>query len=380
MRRVRITGAAVAGVAFVCVLAASLPGGQGADAASTSGSDVTSDAAGPSLSPDAIQFGWADAAVKPTGLVQHVTVRDAGDAPSAVQAIALSKPFQLTADTCTGTTLAPASTCTVDVAWNPVKPARSVGVLVVETSTGRTSIAVSGAWPVPLPQTCFSSDCNTSGDPVVAAVPQAEKLLADCDALAKTAVVQYPATLAMTVGQNEPIKVTAAAGGDSGQPAPSPSDPALAAVALDLSCEVRARLYNQDFDISPSQDWQESSFLGTRQVEWLWKVETQRTGQQDLVLEIQSTPIISGMRLGSTGPPPYQLAIDVRSVSQGVGATTTNFFRRVVDYPLIQGFGSLAAVVTGVGASRRWVRSRRKARAAAPAPVTAPPGPEDGVT
>jgi hypothetical protein len=253
----------------------------------------------------------------------------------------------------------------------------TVGLFAVDTDTGRATAIVSGSWVDGLPTTCFADPCAVVGGPTAVALAKqiADAQIAACDALPENLTLHLPQQVTAGVGGVADIVVTADADVETTTSVFPTDDPALATLALGLGCQLRARLYNPDFTISPTDDWRENDFRGGRPIQWLWKVAGQHAGEQQLALEIQSTPIVGDTHLSSGGPPPYVVTVTVRGPASTAIGSTTGFFRKIVDYPLISGFGSLVAVAGGVGASRRWLRGRRGTGSPASDPPSTPPAP-----
>ena len=103
-----------------------------------------------------------------------------------------------------------------------------------------------------------------------------------CDARAQAASITYRPSETMTLDQATEVEVTAS----TGTSAPALSSGAKR-VLQPLQCRVRARLYGNDFDLSPP-GWDERTFLGVDQVSWQWSVTPHTVGNREqLNLQVQ---------------------------------------------------------------------------------------------
>ena len=133
--------------------------------------------------------------------------------------------------------------------------------------------------------------------------------------------------------------------------------PSTTIVEVSLHCEVRAVLRGVDFEIDPP-DHQEASFLDEATIEWIWQVRPLRAGALILHLEILPVVRTDGTTLPGS-PRRFETNIRVDAEDRSVFESTTDFFSALVDYPLVKGFGSLAAIAALVAGWWRWGRGRK---------------------
>jgi hypothetical protein len=135
------------------------------------------------------------------------------------------------------------------------------------------------------------------------------------------------------------------------------TDPGTTSVAQPLQCRVRARLFGNDFTVSPD-GFSDKSFLEVATVQWQWSVTPEVSGDdQQLTVEVQ------GMRLGLAGyepaGPEFQTVQNIEVVveetfMERVNNAVTGFVTHPVIALLLGTF--LAA---GVAALTRYLRKRR---------------------
>ena len=179
--------------------------------------------------------------------------------------------------------------------------------------------------------------------------------LKECERQAKSAEVVYQPKRQMTVGETSQVRVIASVASGEGR-----TDITLGSsttvVAVELRCQVEARLRGNDFDVDP-EEFQEASFLDRPQIVWSWDVSPKRIGDAVLTLEIKSNAEIDGRTVVGT-PHLYSASISVNAKPETFGDKTHRWSNAVVEHPLVKGLAPLLLVLGTVASLWRWFLKR----------------------
>jgi len=286
-------------------------------------------------------------------------------APVVEEVDVVGDGFTVEDDDCTDQAVA--ESCTVEVGFEPERSGDSVGTITFHLATTTISgdLTASAAAPPPTipPATAPTSDgaLDTVPPPVTTrdtTEPDApaETDLQRCEREAGDAEVSFVPSADMVVGQTEEVVVRASVG-ELEISTGTLGGPSTTIVDVSLHCEVRAVLRGVDFEIDPP-DHQEASFLDEATIEWIWQVRPLRAGA--LILHLEILPVVRTDGTTVPGSPRrFETSIRVDAEDRSVFESTTDFFSALVDYPLVKGFGSLAAIAALVAGWWRWGRGRK---------------------
>ena len=305
-----------------------------------------------------------------------VTLANVGGGSPVVQEVdIIGDGFNVIDDDCTDQAVA--ESCTVEVGFEPEWSGESFGTItfrVGATTISGDLVAAASAPPSTSPPATTESEPSI-GAPLTTDPPQgttsgttesdapAETDLQRCEREAKDAEVGFTPAADMVVGQLEDVVVRASVGELEITSGPV-GGPPTTIVEVSLHCEVRAQLRGADFEIDPS-DHQEASFLDEATIEWIWQVRPVRSGALTLHLEILPVVRADGATLPGS-PRRYEATIRVDAEGRSAVQSTTDFFSALVEYPLVKGFGSLAAIGALAAGWWRWGLRRRSRPARRP--------------
>jgi hypothetical protein len=96
------------------------------------------------VAPISLTFGPTQVSTQSTP--QTLTLTSTGNAPVTISSLAISGDFALSNDSCSGQTLAAATTCTVQITFNPSATGTRTGQLTIHANiaTGQSTVALSG--------------------------------------------------------------------------------------------------------------------------------------------------------------------------------------------------------------------------------------------
>jgi hypothetical protein len=316
------------------------------------------------VQPATLELPETDVGSSSSAVVTLVNV--GGGAPVVEEVVVVGDGFTIEEDECTDRAVA--DSCTVEVGFEPERSGDSVGTITfhVATSTFSGDLAASASAPPPTSAGAMATAPPpvTTGDSTEPDAP-AETDLQRCEREAGDAEVSFVPSADMVVGQTEEVVVRASVG-ELEISTGTLGGPSTTIVEVSLHCEVRAVLRGVDFEIDPP-DQQEASFLDEATIEWIWQVRPLRAGALTLHLEILPVARTDGTTVPGS-PRRFETNIRVDAADRSVFESTTDFFSALVDYPLVKGFGSLAAIAALVAGWWRWGRGR-KSQAARSAPA-----------
>ena len=207
-----------------------------------------------------------------------------------------------------------------------------------------------------------------------------EQRIAECDAEASQAVVVYQPTKQMTVGTSTAVWAevhigsleTTPPGEISTLPGPEPTT----VVPTSLACNVEARLYGQDFNVTPT-DWQAKAFIGSDSLTWEWGAEPKRAGTElSLALEIRGLLLLDNGSYQPTAGRTFNATIVVTAQPESFWTRMHKRFNGFIGEPLVQWIGlpGLIGIVTG---TEEFIRRRKKAKKSSGSNPTPPEVPSD---
>ena len=290
-----------------------------------------------------------------------------GGAPVVEEVDVVGDGFTVEDDDCTDQAIA--ESCTVEVSFAPERSGDSVGTITFHVATATISGDLTASASAPPPTIPPATVPPTSGGGALTTVPPpvttrdttepdapVETDLQRCEREAEDAEVSFVPSADMVVGQTDEVVVRASVG-ELEISTGTLGGPSTTIVEVSLHCEVRAVLRGVDFEIDPP-DHQEASFLDEATIEWIWQVRPLRAGALTLHLEILPVVRTDGTTVPGS-PRRFETNIRVDAEDRSVFESTTDFFSALVDYPLVKGFGSLAAIAALVAGWWRWGRGRK---------------------
>jgi hypothetical protein len=307
-------------------------------------------------------------------VIDGFTVHNEGSDEVRIDHVILEgEGFSIHDDGCTGSPLAEGDRCVVEVEFAPTEAGTFEGTLTFETLAadfGRAIVGIGAAVPastdplttipdvVPTTPTTTPPPATTTPAPVTTTPGggggEDEELLERCEERAASAQLRFSPTDRMVVGEVDQVEVVASV--DESFPDETDGPPDTTIVPVRLRCEVAAQVRGAAFEIEP-QDFQEGSFLDAPTITWRWDVRPLETGELTLTLDIRSVVVVDGRRLVGSSQL-YSTDITVDAAPQSVPQHISGWFDALIDYPLVRGFGSLAAVAAAAAAGWRWILKR----------------------